>query len=172
MTGRPTIYTEAIAAEICDRLAQGESLRTICSDEHIPARVTIHDWILKDRSSFANRYTQARDIGLDYVADEVMDIADNGTNDWMERNAQDNPGWTINGEALGRSRLRFDARRWYLSKLAPKRYGDSSKVELSGQVTINDMTEDEMRAELAMLAGVLPAISKQEEPEDDNSDLV
>lgn len=64
------------------------------------------------------------------MADEVMDISDDGANDWMQRNDPDNPGYVVNGEHQARSRLRVDTRKWYLSKLAPKRYGD--KIELSG----------------------------------------
>jgi len=68
---------------------------------------------MDDREGFAAHYTQARDLGLDTLADQVLDIADAG-------------------EDVIRDRLRFDARRWYLSKLAPKRYGERIHTELTG----------------------------------------
>lgn len=167
--GRPSIYTKVIGDEICERLAQGESLRSICKEDRMPARQTVVQWVLKDTpAGFASQYTQARDLGLDEIADECMEIVDDGSNDWMEKqNADGTTGWAINGEALGRSRLRFDHRRWYLSKLAPKRYGDRTAVELSGHVSMSEMSEEDIRAELAALAnaGVIPATLTGEEPD-------
>jgi hypothetical protein len=103
----------------------------------------VREWVVDDRDGFAERYARARDAGLDEIADQVLDIADDGQNDWMESNDPDNPGYRFNGEAAQRSRIRFDARRWYLSKLAPKRYGDKTAVEHSGNVSINATPTDE-----------------------------
>lgn len=130
MGSRPDPYTREIAAEICKRLAAGESLLQICDDPLMPHRSTVYEWVTNNRDDFADTYARARDAGLDRMADEVLNIADDGSNDWMERNDPDNPGWQANGEHQARSRLRVDTRKWYLSKLAPKRYGD--KLELSG----------------------------------------
>lgn len=113
-SGRLTNYTPEIAATICSRLAMGESLRSICKADDMPAESTVRNWVVDDREGFAAQYTRARDTGLDCMADEVMEIADDKTDDYQ------------------RSRLRFDARRWYLSKLAPKRYGDKVTQEHVG----------------------------------------
>ena len=80
----------------------------------------------------AERYARARDIGVDAMADDMLEIADDGTNDWMDRNDPDNPGYVVNGEHVQRSRLRVESRKWYLAKLAPKKYGD--KLEVGGKV--------------------------------------
>jgi hypothetical protein len=104
--GRPSAYTAEVAKEICRRLAEGESLTAICKDAHMPARSTVSLWVVDNREGFSDEYARARDQGLDRMADEVMEIADGASED------------------VQRDRLRFDARRWYLSKLAPKRYGD------------------------------------------------
>ena len=71
------------------------------------------------------------------VFEEILDIADDGTNDWMERNGKDGEtGDTVlNGEHVQRSRLRIDARKWALSKMIPKKYGD--KIDTSGNHTFN-----------------------------------
>lgn len=114
MTGRPSDFTQEIAEKICAALAEGKSLREICRGEGMPAESTVRSWALDDREGFFAQYTRARDIGLDCRADEVFEIADNATGD------------------AARDRLRFDARRWYLSKLAPKKYGDKVQNEHSG----------------------------------------
>jgi hypothetical protein len=59
---RPSAYSEAIAAEICARLADGEMLKGICRDEHMPARsTTILTWVLDDREGFSDTYARTRD---------------------------------------------------------------------------------------------------------------
>lgn len=116
--GRPSKYTKAVAERLCAELAKGKSLRRICrEDDSLPAEVTVRQWAAEDRNGFYAHYTRARDIGLDAMADQVVDIADGAEAD------QDTD--------IARDRLRFDARRWYLSKMAPKRYGD--KVALTGE---------------------------------------
>jgi len=133
--GRPSRYTEALAAEICRRLASGESLRSICRDEAFPHESTVRGWVVDDHEGFSTHYTRARDIGLDVMADEILEISDDGSNDWMERLDKDGEaaGWQLNGEHVQRSRLRVDTRKWVLSKLAPKRYGDRLDMQHSGK---------------------------------------
>ncbi len=106
--GRPSTYTPEIATAICERLAAGETLRAICRAEGMPPEGTVRGWVIDNAGpGFAERYTRARDIGQDVRADEVLEIADG-----------------FDGKETDRDRLRVDARKWYLSKLAPKRYGD------------------------------------------------
>lgn len=111
--GRPSIYTQEIADTICKALAEGKSLRSICREEGMPTEAAVRMWAADDREGFYSQYTRARDIGLDCVAEEVFEIADHGSDHQ-------------------RDRLKFDARRWYLSKLAPKRYGDKITQEHTG----------------------------------------
>jgi len=59
----------------------------------------------------------------------MLDIADDGRNDWMERHGKEDAGWQANGENIQRSRVRIDTRKWLASKLKPKKYGD--KVDLT-----------------------------------------
>jgi len=147
--GRPTRYTAAVAERICDRLANGETLRSVCRDKGMPPENTVRRWVLEDRNGFSAQYARARDLGLDAMADEMMDVADNASNDYMEREDPDNPGYQLNGEHVQRSRLRVDTRKWYLSKLAPKRYGDRQQLEVSGidggpiQTVTKNMTPQE-----------------------------
>lgn len=115
----------------------GESLRTICCDPDMPARSTVHLWLASDRD-FSDHYAIARDRQADTIFDEILDIADDGSNDWMEKRDDEggNLGWKENGEAISRSRLRVDARKWMAGKLRPKKYGEKLDIEHSGSVDI------------------------------------
>ena len=131
--GRPTTYNAKVASQICEQLAEGMTLRAICRQPGMPAESTVRQWASHDREGFYAHYARARDIGLDAMADELMDICDNASNDWMEREGENSQGWILNGEHVNRSRLRVDTRKWYLSKLAPKRYGDRKHLEHTGK---------------------------------------
>ena len=132
--GRPPSYTDELADEFLDRIAHGQSMRSICKLDHMPSCTTVIKW-LKDKEDFLERYARAREAQADYLAEETIEIADDATNDWMENNDPDNPGWKANGEHIQRSRLRVDARKWFASKVAPKKYGDIQKIEHSGGIT-------------------------------------
>ena len=122
--GRPSIYTPEIAELICERLAEGWTLREVCKPDDMPVESTVRNWALTDHEGFFAHYAKAREIGYHAMADETLDIADNAANDWMERNGEDDAGWQANGEHIQRSRLRIDTRKWLLSKALPKVYGD------------------------------------------------
>ncbi len=127
---RPSIYTKELATLICSRIAAGESLRAICRGDEMPDLTTVMEWRLRDREGFSQQYAQAREIQAEVFGDELQEIVDDGTNDWMEiRDKKDAViGWRVNGEAVQRSRLRFDARRWWMSKVLPKQYGEKLTV--------------------------------------------
>lgn len=143
--GRPSLYTDAVAMEICTRMADGESLRRICEDAHMPDRTTIHWWLAAGKHpEFVHQYACAREAQADHYAEEIVQISDDGANDtYMTDN-----GRATNQDVIARSRLRVDARKWYASKLAPKKYGD--KLELAGEVAVKrsaaDLTDDELSA--------------------------
>jgi hypothetical protein len=130
--GRPTLYNEALALEICTRLADGESLRKICNDEHMPHRHTVLNWAMDTKHPFFDQYARARDIQADTYADEIVDIADDGTLDWVEMHTRQGAKIVGDHEHIQRSRLRVDSRKWIASKLKPKRYGDKITTEHTG----------------------------------------
>lgn len=117
----PRPYEPAIGDEICDRLVDGESLRKICLSEHMPAASTVFKWLIESEK-FAEQYARAREAQADTLADEILDIADDGSNDYMGEDE------TYNGDAVQRSKLRVDARRWIAAKLKPKKYGDRQLI--------------------------------------------
>ena len=129
-SGRPTSFTQELANEICRRLADGLTLREVCRAEGMPSESTVRAWALEDREGFSTQYARAREIGYQSMADELVEIADDGSNDWMERNGEEAVGYQVNGEHVQRSRLRLDTRKWLLSKALPKVYGDKQQVDM------------------------------------------
>lgn len=119
---RPTIFDQELADNILDRIADGESLRKICADETMPGQTTVYRW-LRTNDEFRQQYAGARELQADTLFDETLDIADDASNDWMERHAEDNIGWKENGEAIRRSQLRIDTRKWIAGQMRPKVYG-------------------------------------------------
>ncbi len=126
--GRPSSFTQEMADAICERLSDGESLRSICSSEDMPNKATVFRWLAAGEQ-FATRYARAREAQADVLVDEMVDIADDGSNDWMEKRFGEETRWVENGEALRRSALRVSTRQWIAEKLKPKKYG--SKLALT-----------------------------------------
>ncbi len=156
--GRPTRYTKAIAEKICIALMEGKSLRRICSeDEDLPDESTIRKWAYKDLNGFYPQYARARDIGIDSMVDETLDIADDGTNDWQDRLSDTGEviGEQLNHEHVQRSRLRIDTRKWYVSKIAPNRYGNKIEQQHSAEEDVPDdysgLTVDETPPDATVL---------------------
>lgn len=134
-TGRPTRYSEKVAETILVGLSDGRTLREVCrSDESLPSERTIRTWALEGKEGFGVRYDRAREIGYHAMADEIIDIIDDGRNDWVKRRkGGDDEGGdetVVDHEHISRSKLRFEGRRWLLSKALPKIYGD--KLALAG----------------------------------------
>ena len=128
--GQPSKYTQAIGDKICELLAAGKSLNEVGVTPGMPAKSQILRWAAhSDNVGFRDQYAKAMEIRLESMADDLIDIADDGRNDWMERNGEQ----VTNPEALNRSRLRCDVRKWALSRLLPKKYGDKIQQEISGQ---------------------------------------
>lgn len=131
--GRPCLYSSDLADEICERLAGGESMRSISKDDRMPAMSTLFKW-LREIEEFSQQYARAKEECADMYAEEIIEIADDGSNDWMEKQDKDGGviGWQLNGEHVQRSRLRVDSRKWIASKLKPKKYGEKVTSEHTG----------------------------------------
>lgn len=100
----------------------------------MPHEATVRGWALSDREGFKQRYSDAREIGYHSMFDEMLEIADDGTNDWIERQGEGKGGtYELNGEHIQRSRLRVDTRKWALAKALPKIYGDKITQEHTGE---------------------------------------
>lgn len=123
MVNRPRVnMSEEIFVEILERLANGETLRAICKSDvtRFPRDSTVRIAVMKNDEMF-KRYTHARDVGLDAVAEELFEIADDTSGDTItdaDGNEYERKEW------VSRTRIRVDVRKWYLCKIAPKRYGE------------------------------------------------
>jgi hypothetical protein len=125
--GRPTIFTQELADQICERLADGESLKGICAASDMPNRATVFRWLASNKD-FCDTYARAREAQADVLADEILVIADDGSNDTYETE----DGTRVNQDVIARSRLRVDARKWIAAKLKPKVYSDRVATTVSG----------------------------------------
>ena len=111
-------------------MAEGETLRAVCRTEGMPLASTVRKWVVANVEGLAQRYAHARQLQLDAWADEMREIADDGTNDWMTVTRRDGREEEVeNREVVNRSRLRVDTLKWLMSKLHPSQYGEHVTVE-------------------------------------------
>ncbi len=139
--GRPTKYTPAMAERICELIATTDMgyrrLSEIYAD--LPDRVNVNLWRRKF-PEFRHQYAQAKAEQIDCIIEEIIDIADDATNDYM-KHIDEKTGcesWKLNGEHIQRSRVRIDTRKWLAAKLVPKVYGDAKEKESPS----NELNED------------------------------
>lgn len=122
--------TPELEKEIIDRLSQGEPLAAICRDDHMPSDRTVRRWQEEDED-FAAAIARAREDGFDAIAAGCLEIADDGTNDYMEKKRQDGTSVAVfDAEHVQRSKLRIWTRLQLLAKWDPKRYGE--KIQHAG----------------------------------------
>ncbi len=130
--GRKSTFSKKVGDEICLRIAQGESLRAICKSKDMPDISTVLRWALSDSDlykGFREQYARARQIWLEVIEDEILDIADDGSNDWMTRTRRDGTEEEVfNQEHYQRSRLRVEARERLIARI---RGGGSNKGKRS-----------------------------------------
>ncbi len=110
--GAPSTYSEELVIKILNGLANGKSLVKLCK-ELIIDYSTVCDWLHR-HPSFAERYTRARELQADYLAEEIIEISDD------EKISSDS------------RRIRVDTRKWYAGKVRPKKYGDKQTLEHTG----------------------------------------
>jgi hypothetical protein len=128
--GRPSSYTTEIAEKICEELATGRHLHIICKDdEWAPGERTVYQWLEKNEE-FAQMYARARARQQEVFAAQVITIADTESD-------------------TARARNMMDARKWYASKVAPKRWGD--RIEVDAKVETTTGPSEALTAFLAAL---------------------
>lgn len=148
---KPVKLTESLSAKICSRMAQGESLRSICRSEGMPSLGSVFRWVADDLR-FREQYEAAMAQRAEGLFEEILEIADNAMGDTTEIDGVSKP----NTEIVARSRLRVDARKWMLSKMLPKKYGD--KIAIGGAEDLPPvklMSNDALEAKIAELQAKL-----------------
>lgn len=116
--GRPSTYSDEVADRLCENIAAGRSVHSLCAEDWAPAERTFYQW-LEGRGApeaFAQKYARAIDRRSDRYAAEVIEIADDQTDDPNSR------------------RVRVDARKWVAARLTPRKYGD--RLEHAGKTEI------------------------------------
>lgn len=133
--------TEQQFEAICKEIETSSlGLGKIC-EKHGLTRYNVLDFIRVNEAG-ANRYARAKELQMDYLAEEIIDISDDSSNDTLitEKGEQENKEWT------NRSKLRVDTRKWLMSKLAAKKYGDKIDVTSGGDKIapfVITLTDDE-----------------------------
>lgn len=123
--------TEKIVSEICARLAEGETLRSICRRKGMPHWNTVYVWMAEDQD-LAGRIARAREIGFDAIAQEALEIANTPVIGEETEESDDGRIKTKRGDMLGHRKLQIDTRLKLLAKWCPARYGDKTSMELTG----------------------------------------
>ena len=151
--GRPSQFSRELAAQICEQLSDGMTLREVCRADEMPSEVTVRRWATEDREGFSAQYAQARETGYHAMADDLLEIADDDKHDAIV-DAESGIS-RQNGEFIARSRLRVDTRKWLLSKALPKIYGDKITNEHTGKdggpIATADFSEVEIARRVAFL---------------------
>jgi hypothetical protein len=130
-------YTPELGAEICARLAEGRSLRSVCRDAGMPSMATVFRW-LPLHEEFSKAYNVAYGERADAIFEEMFEIADDARNDFLEEtkvvDGVEVPTgvYAFRKEHVQRSRLRIETRKWALARMNPKKYGDKMTAELTG----------------------------------------
>lgn len=131
-------FDQAKADRICEMIAGGKSLRRACEEmrdqegEDWPAESTVRLWAITDESGFAAQYARARELQAHTLAEEIRDISDTPRLGIKTKTEPDGSVKTEEGDMIEHRRLQVDARKWYLSKVLPKVYGDKVQTELTG----------------------------------------
>ncbi len=117
----------SIINTVCDNIEKGLSLRKALLLDGMPNRNTFYEWIDNDETKL-NQYARATEIRADLIFEDILHIADDTSKDHQTVDLDGVEITSVNNEVIQRSRLRVDSRKWILSKMQPKKYGDKLDV--------------------------------------------
>ncbi|ODP39366.1 hypothetical protein [Sphingomonas turrisvirgatae] len=151
--------TDEQKAELFERIVAGQSLRTICVDEHMPGKSTVMDRLASDEG-FRAEYEAARALQAETLAHEILEIADTPVTGVKVTTKADGTIEKVEGDMIEHRRLQVDARKWLAGKLAPKKYGDASLLKMADAdgKPIREMSEEER---YVRFASIFAAIQKR-----------
>ncbi len=133
--GRPTIFNDELAASICGLISCGESLRAICRMQGMPAIGTVMRWV-SENEKFREQYREAKSKSQDAVVEQIFTILD-------EEPSKNPTTGAIDTGYVAWAKNRADARKWYLGKIAPKKYGERISQDIDATVRVTDSGKDE-----------------------------
>jgi hypothetical protein len=108
-------------------MRDGYSLRSALLQESLSSE-TFYKWLDEDELK-AKQYARACEERADKIVDEMLDIADDVEHDTIKTDTGERP----DNEWISRSRLKVDTRKWLVSKLNPKKYGDKMDLTSDGE---------------------------------------
>ena len=114
---------EKIFNKVIDYISNGMSLRKALKQKDVFSK-TVWDELIKEEEK-NTQYARACSERADCIFDEIIDISDNSGNDTIIKDGVE----IVNHEAIQRDRLRVEARKWAVSKMNPKKYGDKLQVD-------------------------------------------
>ena len=124
--GRPTVYSDDLINKFLGRIMDGRGLVSVCKDPDMPSKSTIYEWLAdKEKEGFSDRYIKACTIRAEVIAENVIDKIES-----VE----------LDKDAIAQARLELDAKKWFLAKLHPTKYGNKTEaVEVNddNEITIN-----------------------------------
>ncbi len=130
-------FSQEIFDKICDRIAEGESLRSVCRDQDMPSTSGVMKWLNKDSNGdLVEQYARAMDMRADTMFDELLHIADTPVVGEKTKTDKDGNTETHAADMIEHRRLQVDARKWVLARMKPKKYGDKLEHD-HGNLVIN-----------------------------------
>ncbi len=124
--GRPTIFTQELADKICERIAEGYSMRTVCASDDMPGLSAVFRWI-RENKEFQQQYARATEERTEAMSEELLDLSD----DALPLAQSVDP--KASGAVVQAARLQVDTRKWLMSKMKPKKYGDKLDMTTNGK---------------------------------------
>lgn len=144
---------ETIFNEIIEKISNGESLTSILKNDNMPCFTTFYKWI-EDNKENLERYARACEVRSDIIFDEMIQISDTPVEGVMIETDDSGRTKEKKGDMLGHRRLQIDTRKWILSKMNPKKYGEKLDIGHSGKVNIQ-LSEAEFNERLERAKFVL-----------------
>lgn len=162
--GRPSKFSPELCAEVCRRIATGQSMAEVGRDPAMPSDHTLWRWMITEEE-FRTAYVKAKEECSEFLVDEMLDIADDARNDWMTRQVDGETIKVPDKEHISRTRLRIDTRKWIAAKLKPKKYGDAmihrgddeAPIQVNHEIDFSGLSPDERAAIRAILSNRLEA---------------
>ena len=114
--GRPTVYNKKVAEKICQRLSGGESLRSVCRDEEMPAMSSVLLWVVTPGHPFSDQYAQAREAAGYAHADRIIDTVEKTILDQYDPQ---------------QAKVIMDGLKWAAERMAPKKHSPNQKIDIN-----------------------------------------
>jgi uncharacterized protein (UPF0147 family) len=156
-------YTREIADQVLDELMSGRTLVDICADPEMPSATAVRQWLRDNLDGFTARYWEAREIGYQMIGDQALRIVDDRRNDWIIWHREDGTAARmLDPQRVSRALARVSTRRWLLSKMLPKTFGERPDFYARQGAGSDDMAEF-----MKLLNGRSRGLPSEDEPLDE-----